>query len=208
MQLAMRTVLALIWAPTTLWAADPPIASVAQGTVASPHISMPASEESIKALLQITGTHKLVDDMQSRIDERAMAGLQSALAGRNLTKEQEAILLRQRATVSAVIKEQLNWDTIESMSIRVYRETLTQDELDGMLAFYKTPAGEAVIKKLPRITQEISFEMQRIVQLLIPKLMEITKASQEELKLATPGVDPCNPASAPCASPKVSPNPP
>jgi uncharacterized protein len=46
------------------------------------------------------------------------------------------------------------------MTIRIYSEALTQQELDGMLAYYKTPAGEAVIKKLPRLSQEMSREMQ------------------------------------------------
>jgi hypothetical protein len=107
---------------------------------------MPASEESVKRLLQIVGMHKLIDDTLSQVDARVTAELQRSVAGRNLNSEQEAIVVRARDNKSAVIKETIGWEAMEPMAIRVYREALTQEELDGMLAFYKTPAGEAVIK--------------------------------------------------------------
>jgi hypothetical protein len=64
-----------------------------------------------------------------------------------------------------------------------------------MLAFYKTPAGKAVIKKLPRLTQEMSEEMQRMFQSIMPKLGAIAKESEDEMKLAAPTSDPASPSS-------------
>ncbi len=43
--------------------------------------------------------------------------------------------------------------------MRTYRESFTQDELDGMTAFYKTPAGQAVVKKMQQIQRETVQEL-------------------------------------------------
>jgi hypothetical protein len=187
-------------------AADPSALASLDGRHApAPHISKPASEESIEQLLQITGMHKLLDENLRQVDERVAAGLQRGIAGRNLTPEQEAIMLRMRDKISAVVKDTVSWEAMEPVSVRIYREALTQDELDGMLAFYKTPAGEAVIKKLPRLSQEMSQEMQRMLQAMMPKLMAIAKESEDEMELSTPASDSSN-HSADAQSPSGAPS--
>jgi hypothetical protein len=220
MQLLQRgAFLAIMMVPGTVLAAGPPPVGSPQGGPASaPHISTPASEESVKQLLQIMGIHQLLDENLRQVDERVTAGLQREYAGRNLTPEQEAILMRTRDKVAAVVKESISWEAMEPVSIRIYREALTQEELDGMLAFYKTPAGEAVIKKLPRLSQDMSNEIQGMLRSMMPKLIAIQKQSEDEMKLASPIVAPSNapsdahspsvPASAPPTNPGASPNSP
>jgi uncharacterized protein len=195
---------------TVLAAGSSPIGSMDGRSVPLPHISMPASEESIKRLLQITGVHELLDDNLRQVDERITAGLQRSIGGRNLTPEQQAIMVQTHDKISALVKESISWEVMEPVSIRMYRETLTQDELDGMLAFYKTPAGKAVIKKMPLLAQAVSNEMQRILQSMMPKLVAIAKESENEMKLATPVFDPTNPPSEalyPSAPPSTTPVP-
>jgi hypothetical protein len=107
---------------------------------------------------------------------------------------------------------------MEPIAIRIYRGSLTQEELDGILAFYKTPAGAALIKKMPRLAQAMSEELQKMLQSMLPKVTAIAKESDEEMKRAAPifdpRSDPCKPAaslttpaaSAPCQGPGLSPN--
>jgi hypothetical protein len=196
MQLLKRAAILGLLVPGAVLAAGPsPVGSVEGRQTPPPHISMPASEESVKRLLQITGMHELLDENLRQVDERISAGLQRGLGGRTLTPEQEAIMIRTHNKISAVAKESIGWEAMEPMTIRIYRDALTQDELDGMLAFYKTPAGKAVIKKLPRLTQEMSEEMQRMFQSIMPKLRAIAKESEDEMKLAAPISDPASPSS-------------
>jgi len=52
---------------------------------------------------------------------------------------------------SGLVKEELNWATFEPMMVEVYRNTFSQHEVDGMLTFYRSEAGQAVIAKLPTV---------------------------------------------------------
>ena len=197
MELAERLITLVLMAVsgTVLAAGSSPVGFMEGRSVSPPHISVPASEESIKRLLQITGIHELLDDNLRQVDERITAGLQRSMAGRKLTPEQEAIMVQTRDKISELVKESISWEVMEPVSIRMYREALTQDELDGMLAFYKTPAGKAVIKKMPRLARAVSNEMQRILQSMMPKLVAIAKESENEMRLATPVLDPSKPPS-------------
>ena len=38
--------------------------------------------------------------------------------------------------------------------IRVYSETLSEPEIDSILAFYKTTGGQALLEKLPVLTKK------------------------------------------------------
>jgi len=50
--------------------------------------------------------------------------------------------------IGSLVKAELNWSAIEPVMIEVYRNTFSQHEVDGMLTFYRSEVGQAVIAKL------------------------------------------------------------
>ena len=64
----------------------------------------------------------------------------------------EAVWKEAMADMEVVFRESIG-AFIES-TIPIYERNLTDDEIDGMLAFYRTPVGQSVVKKLPQLTQE------------------------------------------------------
>ncbi|TLY66677.1 MAG: DUF2059 domain-containing protein [Gammaproteobacteria bacterium] len=83
--------------------------------------------------------------------------------------------------------------------IEVYRDTFTQHEIDGMLKFYRSEAGQAAINKLPTVTQESMARIQGRVNALTPKIMELEKATAAQIKAA---------GDAPPGAPQPAPPPP
>ena len=72
-----------------------------------------------------------------------------------------------------LIKRRFSWQIMKPQYIKLYEETFTDEEIDGMIAFYSTPAGQSCLKKIPVVMQrsmvigrdamtEISPEIQRI----------------------------------------------
>lgn len=76
----------------------------------------------------------------------------------------------------AALKEMLDWNKLEPLYVRVYQKSFTQSEVDGMIAFYKTPAGQAVISKMPAVMQNTMNEMQ---QMMGPMMQRLQKMQQE-----------------------------
>ena len=62
-----------------------------------------------------------------------------------MNAEQDRIIAEFRGKVVELLRTELSWEKMEATYYRMYRETFTQSELDGMLAFYKTDAGKALI---------------------------------------------------------------
>jgi hypothetical protein len=88
------------------------------------------------------------------------------------------------AKMIAMVDEMLNWDTLLPMYMRIYQESFTQDELDGMTAFYKTPAGQAVVRKMPLVMQRVLGEMQVMLKPMQEKIREIQQQTVRELQQA------------------------
>jgi hypothetical protein len=102
--------------------------------------------------------------------------------GKTITPEKQAVLDRMQTKMEAALDEMLNWDALQGMYLRTYRASFTQDELDGMMAFYRTPAGIAMIKKMPLVMQNVMGEMQSVMKPMQVKMREIQRETMQELQ--------------------------
>jgi hypothetical protein len=142
----------------------------------------PPTEESIQQFLQLTNVHQLLNEMKGQMDGFMSNALHSAQQGQTITPERQAILERMREKMTAAVNESLNWDNLLPMYVRIYQASLTQRELDGIIDFYQSPAGQAYTKKMPLVMQNVMSEMQGIMKPLQQKLGEIQKEATQELK--------------------------
>ena len=142
----------------------------------------PPNEDSIRRLLEVTEARKLLDAMMAQIDTLMRRNMEQALRGRQLTPEQEAIIARMRGRMADAFREEMTWEKLEPLYVRVYRDSFTQDEVDGMLAFYRTDAGRALIVKMPAVVQTTMGEMQQRMQPLIVKMRTIEEEALAELR--------------------------
>jgi uncharacterized protein len=87
-----------------------------------------------------------------------------------------------RTKIIAAYDESLNAQAMQMIMVRVYQATYTQDEVDGLIAFYKTPAGQALINKSPLMMQNMMGEMRALMRPLVQQIGQIKKDSEQELK--------------------------
>jgi hypothetical protein len=142
------------------------------------------SEASIRQLFEVMHSSKLLDAYLTQIDATVRASMQQAFAGQQPTPKQQKIMDELGRNIAALVKEELNWATFEPMMIEVYRNTFSQHEVDGMLTFYRSEAGQAVIAKLPTAMQQTMTSMQSHVKTLTPKIVQLEKDSAAQLKAA------------------------
>jgi hypothetical protein len=63
---------------------------------------------------------------------------------------------------------------------KVYTDTYTEEELDSILAFYQSPAGKALLQKVPDVIQRsmpVMIQMMSDLQPELKKMMEAIKAN-------------------------------
>jgi hypothetical protein len=71
---------------------------------------------------------------------------------------------------------------MEPIYLRIYQKSLTQQEVDGMIAFYKTPAGKAVMDKMPIILQNSIEEMKQMMGPMMQRLQRMQQEVRTEMK--------------------------
>jgi hypothetical protein len=74
------------------------------------------------------------------------------------------------------MRKEMSWATLRPMYVQIYRDTFTQKEVDGLIAFYKSPTGVAFVDKMPVVMQK----SQALMQTRIGPLAESVRAAMQE----------------------------
>jgi hypothetical protein len=159
------------------------VVSIAASTAAVA-ADAPVKPETVRRLIKVTQVGKILDAYMAQIDAGMESGIRQAMRGKPLTPEQQKVLDDMRAKMLAIFKESLNWETLEPVLIDVYTRTFTESEVEGMLAFYETPAGKALITKTPQLMQNTAQAMQSQVSALLPKFQKLEEETMAQLKAA------------------------
>ena len=75
--------------------------------------------------------------------------------------------------MSALLDEKLSWEKLRPVMTKLYADNFTEEELSFSLAYYKTPAGQAMLTKLPKVMAESMTVVQRELGDLGPDVQRI-----------------------------------
>ncbi len=135
------------------------------------------SEASIKQLLEVAQAHKLVDSMMAQMDSFMKNAMQQATKGQTVTPQIQKDIDKRESEMMSILKEELAWEKLEPLYMRIYQQSFTQDEVNGLVAFYKTPTGQALINKMPVVMQNTLNEMQQ----RMGQMMQRVQRMQQEI---------------------------
>jgi hypothetical protein len=153
-------------------------------TICSSIQAAPPSDESINQLLELSRAEKLMDSVWAQMDGIMKSSMQQVAKGKPLSADEQAIMDKQQTKMIAIMKDELSWDNLKDGMIQVYRETFTQEEIDGIIAFYKSPAGQALIDKQPALMKNTMALMQQRMGPMMQKIQAMTEETARELRAA------------------------
>lgn len=150
-------------------------------------------QTAIKELLAVMNAQIKPSDlmamMSAQTDKAAELTVKTMLAGdKNLTaadkKMLEEILLNgENSPIKSFQKklfEKIDFDAlIEEMTISIYDKHFTLEEIKDVTAFYKSTTGQKLLKTTPAILADT---METMAEKIYPKMMEVIKESEEEMK--------------------------
>jgi uncharacterized protein len=136
----------------------------------------PPTLESIDALLKAARTEKLLDTMLANVDQSMRQSMATVAQGQQLTAQQQQVIDAARDSIVRVLREEITWDKMRPIYIQTYQETFTQEEVDGLIAFYNSPAGIAYVEKMPMVLQKTM----AITRSRMAPMMEKMKAAMQQ----------------------------
>jgi len=152
-------------------------------------------------LLAILHTDRMVGQVSDNI-KKQVSDAADHVAGPSATPENKAKAVDFQKNMGQVIDAQVSWKAMEPKFVDLYVKAFTEDELDAIVAFYKTPAGVAFLEKTPQINAQASQLLQSKMAALQPQMKQIFDDFQ---KSEAPAPAPASPAAAP--APPASPAP-
>lgn len=142
----------------------------------------PPSDASIAELTTLSHSQELFNAVKPQLDAMLTSSMKEAAQGQVITPERQEILDRMRAKILAAFDESYNADALQRLHVRVFQATYTQDEVDGLIAFYKTPAGQALVTKGPLLMQNMMDEMRALMRPMVQRINQIKSDTEQEMK--------------------------
>ena len=145
------------------------------------HADQASKRTKIQELITLTNSEQLMNQMVDQMSAAMKNAAAQQAAKYNFTPEQQTIQNNFNAKVARIIEQSLSMDNLRPVIIEVYEETYTEDELDGILAFYRSPAGKAFVAKTPQLLSRTMTLMQQQMATLQPQLEQATKELADEM---------------------------
>ena len=142
----------------------------------------------IKEMFAIIHLQDTINQMSN--PERMRSMVQAIAPGiAKQTPEEQKNLDDLMVRVSQFLRETLDWQTMEPQYVDLYATTYTEEDIDGLLVFYRSPTGQAMVAKQPEILAKSQAIAQTRMQAAMPKLMQLilqASAAQQQKSSSPP----------------------
>lgn len=149
---ACMAVAAITFAGSAAWAAAPSDAAI---------------DELLEVMRLREQTSSMLDAMNQEFAQNASMFAQKSGTAENAAVQQRMQAMQQQ--MGQILREEMAWEKVRPVYRQVYKESLTAEEVAGMLAFYRTPVGQSVLQKQPQITERA---MQISREQILPNVIE------------------------------------
>ena len=147
-----------------------------------PLFAAPPTTASVEQLLEALDSGKLLEASLTQTEEIMQAAFLQAAKDQPPSPERDAALRRLRERTVAVLREEMSWTKMHPHFVRIYRDTFSQEEVDGMLGFYRSDVGRAVNAKMPLVMQNSALLVQQLMAQMAPRLKAVQEETLAELK--------------------------
>jgi hypothetical protein len=136
-----------------------------------------SQRKAVEELFILMKTPKMMDSI--KIQTQKM--LFQQLSQQNIPEAKKPIFNKYLSRMVELITETMNWDKIKSDMTDLYVNNFSEDEINDLLTFYRSPTGKKFIDKMPVIMKRSMEIGQKQSQVMIPKLNALFEQMKKEL---------------------------
>lgn len=132
----------------------------------------PPSDAQVDRLLAVMRAQKTVEAIVPQVQASQQDMIQRMTAGQTLTAEQQRQLDSIMFKSNAQMLSMLSWNKMQPLYRDIYRQTFSAEDMEAMIDFYGSPAGQNLLDKMPQLMQNTMTAMQT---LMVPMLQQMQK---------------------------------
>jgi len=131
----------------------------------------PAKRETIEQVLKATDAPAMLDYAYAQMEQMVQA---------NQTNPNDALSQQQQREMQQLFRSEMSWSQLEEPIIAVYAQVFSEDEMQSILDFYQSPAGQKLVKRQPELVQQSMQMMQTLMQGMMPKIQAMAEKHAKE----------------------------
>jgi hypothetical protein len=140
----------------------------------------------VEELVSVMHMDRMMNQMMEAVKGQTSQMMLRLPGADSLTPEQQKIMTDFQAKALQIVIDSMGWKSMEPQFVTLYAQNFTEDEIDGMLAFYKSPTGQSVLNKMPQLTTSaMQLTQSRMVDVQ-PKLKALMEDMTKQMAAATP----------------------
>jgi hypothetical protein len=144
-------------------------------TFAVAHADDASKAVKVEQLFKAARIDRLSAQMMQQTFDQINSGMMQQMMGVKLAPEQQKRVDAFSAKIQKLLTDNLGWNSLEPEYAKLYEDTYTEDEIDGILAFYNSPSGQAMAEKSPALVKRSSAIAQERMKAMMPQLQELMK---------------------------------
>jgi hypothetical protein len=116
-------------------------------------------------LMALLHTQEMVEHIADSL-KKQLPDAATSVIGANPTPDKKTGAASFVKHADDLIDTQLSWSNLQSAFTDIYVKNFTEEQLDGIIAFYKSPAGLALLTTMPTINNQVNqYGDQKIIDL-------------------------------------------
>ncbi len=129
----------------------------------------------IQEFFKVSKMDQLTADVMKQTMDRVNSGMTEQLLGTKFSPDQQQRLDQFKDKIAKVVEGALSWDNLEPEYAKLYASAYTEQQIDDILVFYKSPTGQAMIEKTPLLLKQATAISQDRLATVIPELRQMMK---------------------------------
>jgi len=141
-------------------------------------------------LMAVMHPEKMMDQVMNQLSGTVRQQLQTM----NVPEDTKPLVDQMMQDEMTYLRDKLDWTKLKPQFVDMYADVFTEGELREIVAFYKSPGGQAFLDKTPVLTQRSITMMQALMTDLPAHLEEMNarlrkqiEEKREQEKSKTPG---------------------
>jgi hypothetical protein len=128
----------------------------------------------------------MMDQLMSGVKRQVQQITESMPGADHPTPEQQKQITDFQQRVMDVVNQKIGWKALEPDFINLYASTYTEEELDGIIAFYKSPVGQKMMEKTPELMSKSTQITQQKMSELQPQLNQMVQDFMKQMAGGAP----------------------
>jgi len=165
------------------------------------HADDASKRAKVEDLIRVTKVSDLMGQMTDQMTTRMKTVAAQQSANHSFTPAQQKLIDDYINQIQSITRNAVSWEKVKPTIIQVYVDTYTDQELDGIIAFYHSPAGQAMIAKSPQLmnktVQLVQAQMSEVQPQILQANQEFSRKMKELNSAPPPQPQPSTPQPAP-----------